>query len=347
MIVQNAPNDALSDVLRLVDACALASVTLTAGGDWAIRFPAPDHIKFCALRRGSCWLAASDGLPPRHLDEGDCFVVVRGEFTLASSPDVRPVPAERVFGGFGQSGHCGDGDDTHLIGGSVCFDTVNGAILTDVLPASLVISGEAAAAVRWLLEQLDQEWRRAGPGSLLACNDMLRLMFIHALRAYVADLPPLAGNWLAGLADPRIGKPFEAIHADPVHDWTLAELASLAGQSRSAFASHFKESVGVSPMWYVARWRMRLAAARLRRSREPVSSIAASLGYVSDSAFSATFRRIMGVSPTRYRARFTHSSTGRASASPAGEDGQVLAFPDAITVEPPERRRLPRATRSG
>jgi AraC-like DNA-binding protein len=305
VIVQNAPNDALSDVLRLVDARAVASVTLTAGGDWAIRFPAPDHIKFCAVRRGSCWFATSDSLPPQQLAEGDCFVVVRGEFTLASAPDVPPIPAAAVFGSFGQSGHCGEGEDTHLIGGSVHFDTVNGAILTEVLPAAIVISGEAASAVHWLLEQLDREWRNAGPGSLLACNDLLRLMFIHALRAHVADLPPSPGNWLAGLTDPRVGRPWGAIHADPVRNWTLAELACLAGQSRSAFASHFKISVGVSPMYYLARWRMRLAAARLRRSRDSISSIAASLGYTSDSAFSATFRRIMGVSPTRYRASFT------------------------------------------
>lgn len=333
MIVQNAPNDGLSDVLRLVDAHAVASVTLTAGGDWAIRFPAPDYIKFCALRRGTCWLTTSEGLPPRQLSEGDCFVVVRDAFTLASSPGVPPIPAVAVFGDFGQSGHCGNGDDTHLIGGSVRFDTVNGAILTDVLPAAILISGEAASAVHWLLEQLDREWRNAGPGSLLACNDLLRLMFIHALRAYVADLPPAPGNWLAGLTDPRIGKPWEAIHADPVRSWTLAELACLAGQSRSAFASHFKVSVGVSPMYYLARWRMRLAAARLRRSREPVTSIAASLGYTSDSAFSATFRRIMGVSPTRYRANFS----GRVPATPGmpREDATPTEHTSGVTARKP------------
>lgn len=112
----------------------------------------------------------------------------------------------------------------------------------------------------------------------------------------------MSGNWLAALSDPCVGKAFEAIHADPLRSWTLAELAKLAFQSRSAFASHFKATVGASPIYYLARWRMHLAAARLRRGREPISSIAISLGYVSDSAFSATFRRIMGVSPTQYRA---------------------------------------------
>ncbi|NLS08233.1 AraC family transcriptional regulator [Rhizobium sp. P32RR-XVIII] len=302
MTVQNAPNDALSDVLRLVDAQAIASMTLTAGGDWAIRFAEPDYIKFYAVRRGSFWLIPRDGGPPQRLTEGDCFVAVRGEFILASSLEGRSVPAAEVFSDFDQGAHCGEGEDMRLIGGSVRFDTANGTILTNVLPPIILISGEAAAAIHWLLEQLDREWRRAGPGARLACNDLLRLMFIHALRTYIAELPPMSGNWLAALSDPCVGKAFEAIHANPVRNWTLAELAKLAFQSRSAFAGHFKATVGVSPMYYLARWRMHLAAARLRRGREPISSIAASLGYVSDSAFSATFRRIMGVSPTQYRA---------------------------------------------
>lgn len=305
MIVQNAPNDALSDVLNLIDTHAVASLALTAGGDWGVHVPGPNDTMFCAVHRGSCWLSTMEDGSPQLFSAGDCFVIVRGAFTLASSREMRAIPPHEVFGNLCGAGHCGIGDDTYLTAGSVRFDSFNGAILTDVLPAAIPIHGNAATAVRSLLEQLEREWRIAEPGARLACNDLLHLMFIHALRVYISTLPPQSGNWLAGLTDKRIGKPFTAIHADPVRNWTLAELASLAGQSRSAFASHFKTSVGVSPMYYLARWRMRLAAARLRRSREPVSSIAASLGYTSDSAFSATFLRIMGVSPTRYRASFT------------------------------------------
>lgn len=302
MIVQSPPNDALSDVLHLIDTHAVASLALTAGGDWGVNVPGPNDTMFCAVHRGSCWLLTEEDGPPQLLSAGDCFVIVRGAFTLASSCEMRAIPSHEVFGSLCGAGHCGIGDETYLTAGSVRFDSYNGAILTDVLPAAIPIHGKAATAIRSLLEQLDREWRIAEPGARLACNDLLRLMFIHALRVYISTLPPQSGNWLAGLTDPRIGKPFTAIHADPVRNWSLAELANLAGQSRSAFASHFKASVGVSPMYYLARWRMRLAAARLRRSREPISTIAASLGYLSDSAFSATFRRIMGVSPTRYRA---------------------------------------------
>ncbi|MBK3778560.1 helix-turn-helix domain-containing protein [Azospirillum brasilense] len=164
-----------------------------------------------------------------------------------------------------------------------------------------MIRGGAAggAPVGWLLEQLDREWRGETVGSQHACNGPLRLMFVHALRAHLSEQPPQGDNWLAARLDPSIGRALDAFHAEPCSNWTLAELAGIAGRSRSSFAAAFRERVGVPPIDYMLRWC--LAATRLRQGQESVSAIAASLGYLSDSAFSATFRRIMGVSPARYR----------------------------------------------
>jgi AraC-like DNA-binding protein len=53
-------------------------------------------------------------------------------------------------------------------------------------------------------------------------------------------------------------------------------------------------------MEYLARWRMLLAAARLKNSSGGLSAIAQSLGYESESAFSKAFRRVMGCSPRQY-----------------------------------------------
>lgn len=70
--------------------------------------------------------------------------------------------------------------------------------------------------------------------------------------------------------------------------------------SRSVFAERFRQTVGMTPMEYVTRWRMLLAGERLRSSSEAVASIAASLGYQSDSAFGKAFREVMGASPKQY-----------------------------------------------
>ena len=93
------------------------------------------------------------------------------------------------------------------------------------------------------------------------------------------------------------------MHARPAQRWTLPQLAAVAGQSRSAFALHFKTRVGVAPLDYLLRWRMRLATRRLKDSGAPIAAIAQALGYDSDSAFSHAFKRVMACSPRQYRLR--------------------------------------------
>ena len=300
MIVQTMPGDALSSILTTINAVALCSISLQAGGEWGIRFAAPANIKFNVVRRGTCWLLTADQAPIL-LEAGDCFVVANTPFDLASTPDARMVPAHDVFAGSGMAARLGDGGDVAILGGSVRLDTVDGVVLSEALPPILVIKGGVAASIGWLLDQLDREWDSGAPGAQLMCNDLLRLAFIHVLRAHLAQRPTDAEGWLSGLTDCHIAPILQAVHARPNHNWTLAELSRLAGQSRSSFAARFKQRVGVAPLDYLTRWRMRLAAGRLRRGGEPVSSIGAALGYRSDSAFGASFRRIYGTSPARYR----------------------------------------------
>jgi AraC-like DNA-binding protein len=77
-------------------------------------------------------------------------------------------------------------------------------------------------------------------------------------------------------------------------------LAERVGMSRSVFALRFRETVGTTPMEYLIRWRMLLAADRLKNSSDGLSAIAQSLGCESESAFGKAFRRIMGCSPRQY-----------------------------------------------
>ena len=69
--------------------------------------------------------------------------------------------------------------------------------------------------------------------------------------------------------------------------------------SRSSFALAFHERVGETPMSYLTRWRMLLAADRLAKG-ELVSTIAPDLGYASESAFSTAFKRVMRSSPRAF-----------------------------------------------
>jgi AraC-like DNA-binding protein len=91
------------------------------------------------------------------------------------------------------------------------------------------------------------------------------------------------------------------MHGDPGHPWRLEDLARAAAMSRTSFALHFKQAVGVPPLTYLLNWRMSLAARALRQDGTPVATLARSVGYTSESSFSNAFKRAVGVAPRRYR----------------------------------------------
>lgn len=294
--------DPLSDVFRLLDARSLYSGSFVAG-DWAVRFQGNAGVKFNALGRGSAWLVM-DGAAPVHLQEGDCFVTCRSNsFVVASALHLPEIAAETLFTDARGEVRCGDSEQVLFIGGQVELGVADAGLLTASLPRLLVLPGGTARAtpIRWLLEQLLLEARGDDAGRSIICNDLIRMMFIHALRAHLDSTVGPTSGWLAGMADRRLRAALRCIHDDPARTWTLVELASAAGMSRSGFALHFKQTLGVAPVEYLLRWRMRLAAKRLRTGREPASVIAASLGYLSDSAFSNAFKRVVGSSPMEYR----------------------------------------------
>ena len=83
--------------------------------------------------------------------------------------------------------------------------------------------------------------------------------------------------------------------------WTVANLAFIAGMSRSAFASRFKELTGEAPLEYLTRWRMHQATRLLREGDRKLADVARTVGYESDAAFNRAFKRILGVTPGEYR----------------------------------------------
>ena len=73
--------------------------------------------------------------------------------------------------------------------------------------------------------------------------------------------------------------------------------------SRSRFTDRFAALVGEAPLAYLTRWRMHLAAARLRSGDPRIGDVAQSVGYESETAFAKAFRRTFGQSPSAFRRR--------------------------------------------
>jgi AraC-like DNA-binding protein len=79
--------------------------------------------------------------------------------------------------------------------------------------------------------------------------------------------------------------------------------------SRSALAQRFAALVGTPPIEYLMRWRILLAAKRLRESRAPVIAIAADVGYESEAAFNRAFKREFGLPPAAWRRQAASEAT--------------------------------------
>jgi len=297
--------DPLSNVLSLLKPRNYLSAGLEAGGDWSIQFPdQQDGIKCCAVVSGQCWLAV-DGVPDFvHVKAGDSFLLPSGRpFRLASDMEFTPVGGDEIFSSPCKPGivSYNGGGDFFLVSSRFALEGNHAEILLRMLPPVVHIRDQSdEAALRWPVERMMQELRTPQPGGPLVMQHLAHMMLVDALRLHLAAGPKGGTGWLFALADRQIGMAINAMHDDPSHRWTLQELATLVGMSRSTFALRFKETVGTSPMDYLAHWRMLLAGERLQYSRDPISLIAPSLGYESETSFSMAFKKIMGCSPRQY-----------------------------------------------
>ena len=154
-----------------------------------------------------------------------------------------------------------------------------------------------ASTVRQLLAEVET----LRPGSREMLGRMMEMLFVEMLRRYVGRLPQGTTGWFGALADPMISRTLQAIHAAPTHDWTVEELAGLAGASRSVLADRFKSILGQPPMQYIASWRLQLATSMLRNGDRALAEIAADVGYESEAAFSRAFKRHLGLPPGAWR----------------------------------------------
>ena len=109
----------------------------------------------------------------------------------------------------------------------------------------------------------------------------------------------------AGLLDPRVLAAMEDMAGRLAEPITVAELAGRADLSPSRFAHLFTEQVGVSPMRYLERQRLRLAEQLLDLTPRTVAEIARAVGYDDPLYFSSRFRAHAGMPPTTYRRRRT------------------------------------------
>jgi AraC-like DNA-binding protein len=321
--------DPLSDVLSLLKPRSYISGGFEVDGDMAIQFPKHAGIKCYAMVSGQCWLSV-EGVPDAVLlTAGDCFLLPRGlPFCLATDLSLTPVDFHTLLSTrrSGSAVSNKEGGWRYIVGGHFVLTGSHADILLRSLPPIVHIRKESdKAAMRWSLDRMMEELRDPQPGGSLVAQQLAYMMLVQALRLHLADGASGGVGWLFALADRHMRVAITCMHGDPGHRWTLQELAERVGMSRSIFALRFKETVGETPMEYLARWRMLLAGDRLKTLDESISDIAVSLGYESESAFGKAFKRVMGCSPRQY-SRASHLAPPSALEARYGDRMEVAGM---------------------
>ncbi len=256
------------------------------------------------------------------LEAGDIIIVPHGDAHLmGNGPPVTPIDSAkqlqqvlaegRMISQFG-----GGGEMTKLICGYLTCDPQLSQVFLAGLPPIVKVHIRDNPSGRWVEDTLRYSVNQAeasGPGGAAVIAKLSEVLFVETLRRYIEKLPRTQTGWLAGVRDPDVGKALALLHKQPAHPWTIASLASEVGLSRSVLADRFQHYLSDTPIGYLTRWRLQLAAQLLTSTSKGVAEVAGDVGYESEPSFSRAFKREFGLPPARFRSqsKSARNSTGQ------------------------------------
>jgi AraC-like DNA-binding protein len=254
-------------------------------------------------------LLKAGGQEPIPVEGGEIVVLPRNDdHVIGSALTDRPLSADHLIqpnpnGGLARIVHGGGGERTHIFCGFLGSDVSHSPIIA-LLPSVLQLKVANRASGSWIESSFRfaaGEWAMPSAHSPAILAKLAELLFMEAVREYLASQPSGATAWAAGLHDPVVARALGLIHAQMARRWTTDELAVQSGLSRSAFAERFTRIIGEPPMRYLAQQRLIQACALLRETPNTIARIAYAVGYESEAAFNRAFRREYGVPPAVWR----------------------------------------------
>ena len=322
--------DALSEVLQTIRLTGAAFFESELKAPWSIvapssraiadaLMPEADHVvPYHLVTAGRCVVKLLDG-PAMELAAGDVVVFPNGDHhMLGGTAQFGPVSMTPenltkllqrgkitpIRGG-------GDGAATEMVCGFFACDRRLSAPMLAALPRMFRVSLGDDPRATWLRSSVhfsvvETAQPRAGAETVLA--KLSELLFVETIRRYIKDLPDGQTGWLAGLSTPHVARALALLHRRPEHPWTVEELARKVGLSRTVLAERFMHYLGQPPIQYLTKWRLSLAADRLREGRTSIGRVAEQVGYDSEASFTRAFKRAFGLPPATWRRKEARST---------------------------------------
>ena len=299
--------DLLSDVLTVSGVRSTLGARIEAGADWGWWADDLTGAAFHAVTAGTAWLGVP-GREPLQLMPGDVLLLPTGlHHSLASDRRFLlgpgdPIPSDPTVADDGVV-RIGTGPvRTHILCAHYEHDQAASTQPLTLLPDLVHIRAGAAGGLADTVRLLAGELAQPQLASAVVLNSLVDILLVQLLRAWLATDPDEARHsWLGVLGDPLMVRALTKLHREPGRAWTTQNLASELAVSRATLSRRFLAVAGEAPGSYLTRWRMDLAAIRLRDTDETIEAIAHGVGYTSVYAFSRAFSRERTVAPGRFR----------------------------------------------
>ena len=299
--------DVILDLLNMMRVRSTAYIGKNLNAPWGVHIVEhPSLARFHIVISGSTWIEMPGEANPIKLEVGDIAIIPNGgAHSYVDKPGRETKNAAFPTGKENSYFHTfdGDSDSTHLLCGY--FEMSNGTppAITQSLPPLLIGRASDSALskkFKMVVDLISVELADMSDQSLVVLNRMTEMLCIYTIQDWM-DRTMDEDDHLLALADPKTKLVLDTIHENPGEPWTVDSLARLYGQSRTAFASHFKLATGMSPMNYVRRWRINLACRMLEDNALSIDEIAFKSGYADTNAFNRAFKRETGSSPGAYK----------------------------------------------
>lgn len=297
--------DLVSERLRFIRVRSAFVGRIQYRAPWGVTHLIDEGPSFHIVIEGSC-LLSFNGQPPTRLTAGDIVVMPRGcAHTLMSSPDAQATDIASIIDAVGFTdgvlSYGGSGERTWFLCGylSIEGDGFARDTLASVPDVVVILRHDEKydIATAALMPALLHELEGHAPGRMEVIYRLSDLLFLQALR------PHLETPFFKSDQDGPVAAALGLMHKNPEQHFSLDSLAQSVAVSRSVLSRHFRESIGLSPMQYLAHYRSMRIAALLETTDLALKEIAELTGYDGDISLSKAFRRWMGESPGGYRRR--------------------------------------------
>ena len=303
--------DILTDIFNTLDLKGALYFRTDFSSPWSVEVPdLEDAARFHLVVQGQCHVSLPTGESVT-LGAGDMILIPRGQSHVLADHETKSAPSlETVLDDLKYDGNgvliAGQGDDaasTKMVCGHFTFRRGAEHPVLNLLPNCIRTTAGDRAREPLLDEILRLISRRIfieDLGSEASITRMSEIVFIELVRAGIGSDERLS-SMINSFRDKYIGHALELIHSRTPEPWTVESLGREVGMSRSRFSDRFTELMGISPMAYLAEWRLQKSLTLLDDLRTSVQQVSNTIGYQSPAAFTRAFSKRFGESPSQYQ----------------------------------------------